>query len=407
MIRAASASAVASWRRNRILAVTAPLGSQWRPISKMNPSPPEPRVGKSAGTVLIIDDDAHLAAVMALGLETNGYRTFCAPDGAIGLEMASMHMPDLILCDVDMPGKDGRILLKELRADPKLSDRQFVFMTGRAPMANQRAGMDLGADDFLLKPFDLASLIRCVEARMARAGIKGRMDQQGVDQMRKSLHSSLPQEFFTPLARILGLTELLQKELDTSSKDEIRDYLLEIRDAGRRLHRRLSNYLFILGLEPKSGEREARILDAGTVVKTLAEGAGTSAARHKRAADVTTDLTGARIRASEGDLAALAEELVDNALTYSDPGTPVRVRARPDSGLLRLTVVDLGRGMTTKQQQQLDSGGNWDQKTDESQGGGLGLALVRKLVSVLGGEIRLESEVGKGTTIHISLPIVA
>jgi len=373
----------------------------------MNPPPPGPQTGKRAGTILIIDDDAHLAAVMALGLENNGYRTFCAPDGSIGLEMASMHMPDLILCDVDMPGKDGRILLKELRADPKLSDRQFVFMTGRAPMANQRAGMDLGADDFLLKPFDLTALVRCVNARMARAGIKGGMDKLGVEQMRKSLHSSLPQEFFTPLARILGLTELLQKELDTSSKDEIREYLLEIRDAGRRLHRRLSNYLFILGLEPKGAERETRILDAETVVKMLAEGAGASAARHKRAADVTTDLAGARIRASAADLAALAEELVDNALSYSDPGTPVRVRARPDSGLLRLTVVDLGRGMTSKQQQQLDSGAKWDQKTEDSQGVGLGLTLVRKLVHALGGEIRLESEVGKGTTIHIALPIIA
>ncbi|HXN35057.1 MAG TPA: ATP-binding protein, partial [Opitutaceae bacterium] len=132
-----------------------------------------------------------------------------------------------------------------------------------------------------------------------------------------------------------------------------------------------------------------------------------SAARHKRAADVTLDLAGARIRASAADLAALAEELVDNALSYSAPGTPVRVRARPDSGLLRLTVVDLGQGMTLKQQQQLDSGSKDEKKSDESQGVGLGLTLVRKLVHVLGGEIRLESEVGKGTTIHISFPIVA
>jgi two-component system, sensor histidine kinase and response regulator len=371
----------------------------------MNPQPPEAGATPSAGSILIIDDDAHLAAVMALGLETNGYSTMVAPDGTIGLEMAHAHMPDLILCDVDMPGKDGRALLKELRADPKLSDRQFVLMTGRAPMANQRTGMDLGADDFLLKPFDLAALIRCVEARMARAGLKRGIDDQGVEQLRKSLNSSLPREFFTPLAGILGLTELLQKELDTASKDEIRDYLREIHDAGRRLHRRLSNYLLILGLDPKGAPRESGLLGADMVVKVLSEGANASALRHNRVADLGLDLVGASIQASPADLAALSEELVDNALTYSDRGTPVRVRTRPDSGLLRLTVVDLGRGMTPKQQRQLDSGTTGESKSLENQSVGVGLTLVRKLVQVLNGEIRLESEVGKGTTIHIALPI--
>jgi signal transduction histidine kinase len=375
------------------------------PQPEMNPSPAKPQAGSSAGTILIIDDDAHLAAVMALGLETNGYTTLCAPDGNIGLEMAHAHMPDLIFCDVDMPGKDGRVLLRELRADPKLSDRQFVLMTGRAPMANQRTGMDLGADDFLLKPFDLGALIRCVEARMARAGLSRRIDDQGVEQMRKSLNSSLPHEFFTPLAGILGLTELLQKELDTATKDEIRDYLREIHDAGRRLHRRLSNYLLILGLEPKGTGRETVLLGADTVAKMLSDGASASAVRHNRVADLGLDIVGAGIRASPADLAALSEELVDNALTYSDKGSQVRVRARPDSGFLRLTVVDLGRGMTPKQQRQLDSGAGADPKTNENQSVGVGLTLVRKLVQVLDGEIRLESEVGKGTTIHITLPI--
>jgi two-component system sensor histidine kinase/response regulator len=371
----------------------------------MNPQPLKARSSSSAGTILIIDDDAHLAAVMALGLETNGYSTMVAADGIIGLEMAHAHMPDLILCDVDMPGKDGRVLLRELRADPKLSDRQFVLMTGRAPMANQRSGMDLGADDFLLKPFDLAALIRCVEARMARAGLSRRIDDEGVEQLRKSLNSSLPHEFFTPLAGILGLTELLQKELDTASKDEIRDYLREIHDAGRRLHRRLSNYLLILGLEPKGVGREARLLGADVVVKMISDGATASATRHNRVADLGLDLVGAIIHASPADLAALSEELVDNALTYSDRGTPVRVRTAPDGGLLRLTVVDLGRGMTVKQQRQLDSGVTADPKSHDNQSVGVGLTLVRKLVQVLDGEVRLESEVGKGTTIHIALPI--
>jgi signal transduction histidine kinase len=373
----------------------------------MIPSTPGQKAAQNAKTILIIDDDVHLAAVMALGLETNGYKTICAANAMVGLELANAHMPDLILCDIDMPGKDGRLLLKEMRAHPKLADRQFVLMTGRSTMANQRTGMDLGADDFLLKPFDLGALIRCVEARISRADGGRRIDDRGVEDLRKSLNSSLPHEFFTPLAGILGLTELLQKELDAASKDEIRDYLREIHECGRRLHRRLSNYLLILGLEPKGADRDGALLDAAAVVKTLSDGASASAARHKRVADLSLDLTGASLRASPADLAALAEELVDNALSYSQPGTPVRVSARPDGGMLRLSVIDLGAGMTPEQRQQLDPGDKKEREAQRQEGVGLGLTLVRKLLQRLGGEISLESEPGKGTTIHILLPIRA
>ena len=68
-----------------------------------------------------------------------------------------------------MPGKDGRRLLQEMRADPELADRPFVLMTGKAELANSRTAMDLGADDFLLKPLALNELLRCVAARLHRA----------------------------------------------------------------------------------------------------------------------------------------------------------------------------------------------------------------------------------------------
>jgi signal transduction histidine kinase len=122
---------------------------------------------------------------------------------------------------------------------------------------------------------------------------------------------------------------------------------------------------------------------------------------------LSLDLTGASLRASPADLAALAEELVDNALSYSQPGTPVRVSARPDGGMLRLSVIDLGAGMTPEQRQQLDPGDKKEREAQRQEGVGLGLTLVRKLLQRLGGEISLESEPGKGTTIHILLPIRA
>ena len=95
-------------------------------------------------TVLIIDDEEQLATALAIGLENNGYRVLCASDAKTGWELAHTHLPDLIICDIEMPDKDGRRLLNEMRADPALGHRQFVLMTGKEDYANPRSAMDLG-----------------------------------------------------------------------------------------------------------------------------------------------------------------------------------------------------------------------------------------------------------------------
>lgn len=363
--------------------------------------------GAGLKTILIIDDDAHLAATLALGLEANGYRTLCAHDAAVGWEMAHAHLPDLILCDIDMPGKDGRRLLQEMRADPALASRQFVLMTGKPTHGNQRAGMDLGADDFLLKPFSLAALIGCVAARLRRAEFSRRVDDRAVDQLQESLGSALPQKFLMPLASIMGLAQLLETELDSEAKPDVREDLRSIQAAGRRLHRTLRNYLMILDLEPNGSTAPGALLDAGAVQTALANGCTAAATPHARAADVALDLTGASLRCYPKDLGIVAEELVDNALSFSRPGTPVRVRAWSEGSSFHFTVTDTGRGLTPEQLQSIRSQPLPDQRLVGQQGLGLGLTLVAKLATRLGGKFEIESEAGKGTTASITLPIIA
>lgn len=371
----------------------------------MSPSPSSTTPAVGLKTILIIDDDVHMTAMLTLGLETGGYRTLCAANADAGWKLARAHLPDLILCDILMPGKDGRRLLQEMRADPELADRQFVLMTGKPAFDNQRAAMDLGADDLLLKPFTLDELLRCISARLQRAELSRRIDYRVVEQLRESLHSTLPQEFFTPLAVVLGLTDLLGNQLDILSKEEIRQDLHDIRRACRQLHRTLRNYLLMLQLDTPDSPRSRATLEPDAVVTALSTGIKAAAERHQRVNDVASELTGARIKAEPLDLAILIEELTDNALAYSRRDTCVRVRAWPDSGRLNVSVTDTGRGMTPGQLAQIGAFRQPDRNALGQQGLGLGVALVRKLVRHLGGEFRLESEPGKGTTGHISLPI--
>jgi signal transduction histidine kinase len=366
---------------------------------------PSPVPGAGLKTVLLIDDDVRLRPVLVEGLEAHGYRTLQAPDSALGAELARTHLPDVIVCDIDMPGQDGKKFLKQLRLDPELADRQFVLMTGDPSYANPRAGMELGADDFLLKPFSLGDLTRCVAARLKRAELSRHLESRIIEQLLGSLHSTLPHEFFTPLAGVFGLTEMLEEELDDLSKEEIREILHDILTSARRLHRTLKNYLHIIELDSPSRAISPEPLAAESVTQAAAAGITSAADRHQRRSDVTSELDGARLRTSPTEFTALVEELVDNALSFSRKESPVRVRLAVDAGWLRLTIRDEGRGMTPKQLQQLGLFQQHDRKKFEQQGLGLGLALARRIVHRLGGELRFDSEPAKGTTVHVALPI--
>ncbi|HYC70304.1 MAG TPA: hybrid sensor histidine kinase/response regulator [Opitutaceae bacterium] len=368
-----------------------------------NPST-NPIPGAGLKTVLVIDDDRRLRPVLAAALDAHGFRTLTASNAAEGIELARKNLPDIILCDIDMPGMNGRRALQAMRADPELADRQFVLMTGNMAYADPRASMDLGADDFLFKPFSIDDLRSCVAARLKRAALSRHLETRVVEQLRSNLHSTLPHEFFTPLAGVFGLTEMLLEELDDLGKDEIREILTDIHKSSKRLHRTLRNYLFIITLDAPSSAAP-RTMEPAQVEEALLAGCTSAIERHLRAKDVTLGIAGARLRSGPSELAALAEELVDNALAFSHQDTPVSVTLLADGKWLRLTIRDEGRGMSPKQLQQLHVFQQHDRNRHEQQGLGLGLVLARRITERMRGELKLESEAGKGTTVHVALPI--
>src|SRR5476651_1915714 len=127
-------------------------------------------------TILLVDDDQQVRAMFGLALRRYGYHVIEAGSGVTGLQMARQHLPDLILSDIHMPGGDGSTLLRDIRHDPELKSKQVVLMTGRPELVTARKGMEEGADDFLVKPINLASLLNCVKARFSRASISWRVE---------------------------------------------------------------------------------------------------------------------------------------------------------------------------------------------------------------------------------------
>lgn len=119
-------------------------------------------------TILIIEDQPDMRENIATILEMENYAVLTASTGEEGLELARQEKPDLILCDVMMPGLDGHSVLRKLRENRTIAGTPFIFLTAKGEKQDLRAGMNLGADDYLTKPVTATDLLQAISARFER-----------------------------------------------------------------------------------------------------------------------------------------------------------------------------------------------------------------------------------------------
>ena len=119
--------------------------------------------------ILVIEDEPRMRANIATILRMEGFDTTEASHGREGVELASKRVPDLILCDISMPELDGHETLRALQQNPDTAKVPFIFLTARGEKHQIREGMNGGADDYLVKPFEATELLDSIHSRLKRA----------------------------------------------------------------------------------------------------------------------------------------------------------------------------------------------------------------------------------------------
>ena len=122
-------------------------------------------------TILVIDDNTDIRENTAEILELAGYRTFTAENGKQGVEVAMKEKPSVIVCDIMMPELDGYGVLHLLRKNPDTQNIPFIFLTAKTERSDFRKGMEMGADDYITKPFEDIELLNAVEVRLRKTQI--------------------------------------------------------------------------------------------------------------------------------------------------------------------------------------------------------------------------------------------
>lgn len=358
--------------------------------------------------ILVVEDERDILDNIVETLEMEGFEARGAANGVIGVQIAKEYLPDLILCDIMMPELNGYGVLLELRRDPTTTNIPFVFLTAKAERSDMRRGMELGADDYLVKPFTTAELLAAVGTRINRRESITREYEQKLDNLRENIIRALPHELRTPLTGIIGYAEMLLMDFDMIERDQAYSMVEAIYKSGTRLHRLIENYLIYAQIELMMADhnriqavRNIRPIPSQPIIARIAE---KKAGEYSREQDVQLCLCEASARVYQDSLEKIIEELIDNALKFSEAGTSVEVDTHQNGSGLILSVRDYGRGLTPQQLQSIGAYMQFERALYEQQGLGMGLIIAKRLAELHGGQLSIDTSLGQGTKVIVRLP---
>jgi two-component system sensor histidine kinase/response regulator len=368
----------------------------------------------SQARILLVEDEPMLRQTISTILEDSGYRVTRAADAHAALQALREDKPDLVVSDIIMPGMDGFTFFQQVRRNAEWSQTPFIFLTAMGTKADIRHGMGLGADDYLVKPFEPEELLSAIQVRLARAAeAKMAMGRISAD-LRTQIMRVLTHEFRTPLTLITGYAELVEVSAQEVSDGELQELLRGLYQGTERLRGLVEDLLLVSKLE--TGALVAEIKDRGDSLARADEVVGRVVRRFEDQAStrhvalsVETRALEAAVPIAERLLAEIVSRLVDNACKFSKAeGGGVTVTTRQEGGFWALEVADEGIGIRAEALPWIfEAFRQVDRERMEQQGAGLGLSIVRGLSEVHGGQVMVASEPGEGSRFTVLLPLAS
>lgn len=357
-------------------------------------------------TVLIIEDDLLVRESIQDWLEIQGFQVIGADNGSLGIQLAQERLPDVILCDVEMPGISGYDVLTALRHNPLTIGLPFIFLTGRDTRTDFRQGMNLGADDYLTKPCDPQELLTAITSRLEKHQALQSQTQKQLEELRSSIALSLPHELRTPLTGILSAVETLRILADNIDRETVLEIADAVQISAERLHRLIQNFLLYARLEVAA--HTAEMPPASQVIATqnpallIYQTANQWAEQQQRALDLQMDLQNVAIAFPEAELRKVLQELIDNAFKFSKSGQSVQITSRIEPETYQVQITNQGRGMTAEQIANLGAYIQFNRKFYEQQGTGLGLTIAKRLLEYYDGRLTMHSIPDQETTVQMT-----
>ncbi|MBL1212576.1 MAG: hybrid sensor histidine kinase/response regulator [Ignavibacteriae bacterium] len=378
-------------------------------------------------TILIVDDSAANLGFLRDYLLMYKFKVLIAQDGQTALDLITQgERPDLVMLDIMMPGMDGFEVCKRLKENEATVDVPVIFLSVLSEAADRLRGFEIGAVDYIDKPFQKEEVLARVTAQLTirkqqqdlRREIKERTQAekqlQKYTEELKELNASkdkffsiIAHDLKSPFTALLGFADYLTSQLDELSKDEVRECSTNIYKSAQGVFNLLENLLHWSSMQTGRIEFAPMSFNLNKLIDETFILYQVNAFK-KKITLVNEMNASVEVYADRKMVETILRNLISNAIKYTPAGGEVGISAKPNEEKVEIAVSDTGVGISTEQMAALF-------KIDEDQNGigpnkemgtGIGLILCKEFVNKNNGKIWVESKMGEGSKFIFSLPVI-
>jgi len=362
-------------------------------------------------TVLLIDDDRSLLLGLEAILKRSGYHVLTATNGDDGLYLAEQHRPDVIVCDVMMPPPNGLEVRRALARKPYLAPTPFIFLTARVSQADKVYGIDLGADDYITKPFDREELLARIRSVLRRAETSRRQGyveaEAQLQELRRVISRIVSQKLRTPATRVLLAMDAMLNDKFAGDSAKQRAFVQMALDNAYRLNSLIEDLITLNDIDQGKLSQVRQVVDLqrdfhDPIQRCLKRW-------EERQLEVSTEVEpGVVIYAPVAGFRQSVVHLVDNACKFSPTGGRVRIQLQSiDQGGCVFTVSDQGPGIPAALREKVfERYFQAGQDESQNEGLGVGLTIARAFARALGGDVTL-LDAAQGCQVQLTIPPIA
>jgi two-component system, sensor histidine kinase and response regulator len=359
-------------------------------------------VTKVKGSViLVVDDNPANLSVLFNYLNQMGLKALVAQSGASALEQVQYDRPDLILLDILMPDMDGFETCRRLKARPESADIPIIFMTALTDMQDIITGFDIGAVDYITKPFYQEEVLARITTHLTLQ--RQHRELTELNAMKDKFFSIIAHDMKEAFATLVSLSDYLV--LTVQGQNNVRRAAQMVENSVHNVIKLLENLLNWAKLQSGRLEFQPTVLDLHNlalenIVRLRSEARNKQIRLSNQIAEHTC------VFADQNMLNMVLRSLLSNAIWFTEKGGAVTIAAAKQDQQVQVTVSDTGVGMAPDDLAKLFRIDKKFRKigTAGEQGTGLGLILCKDFIKKHGGDIWITSERGKGTTVTFTLP---
>jgi signal transduction histidine kinase len=352
--------------------------------------------------ILAVDDSPPNLKVLGNILKENGLSPALVSNGIKALSSVKKRLPDLILLDVMMPDMDGFEVCKQLKQDAATKDIPVIFLTAKTEKEDVIGGLELGAVDYVTKPFNSNELMTRVNTHLELKAAKEELKQALAT--KDKFFSIIAHDLINPFSALLGLSSLLATQNNQLSADEKEEFIQDILRTSNQGYNLLKNLLDWSRAQTGRIQMTPTTLSLQDIVyRSMALLDNNAKAKN---IDIFSSIDTTLVFADEYMLDTVIRNLLSNAIKFTPADGNVEISAKEEGPEVEISISDTGVGI---KQQDIDKLFQIDVShstvgTAKEEGTGLGLILCKEFVEKNGGTIRVESEEGKGSRFYIRLP---